>query len=146
MSLTKTEKRVRRHNRVRKKVEGKVQMPRLSVYRSGRHIYAQVISDDHTVGYKVGNSVVKTKEEAGPLPLPVLCSRTLVQASSKDKELQGQLKHGGNIAGAVVVGSLVAKRALAAGIKQVVFDRGGFRYHGRIKALADAARKGGLVF
>lgn len=146
MPQTKIEKRQRRHNRVRKKVVGQATLPRLSVYRSGRHIYAQVIADDHTIGYKLGSKVVKTAEEAGPLPLPVLCSRTLVQASSKDKELREKLKHGGNIAGATVVGNLVASRALAAGIKQVVFDRGGFKYHGRIKALADAARKAGLVF
>jgi len=146
MPQTKTEKRQKRHNRVRRKVEGHAKMPRLSVYRSGRHIYAQVIADDHTVGFKVGSKVVKTKEEAGPQPLAVLCSRTLVQASSLDPELKTAIKHGGNIAGAVAVGSLVAKRALAAGIKQVVFDRGGFKYHGRIQALADAARKAGLVF
>ncbi|MGH7144725.1 MAG: 50S ribosomal protein L18 [Planctomycetota bacterium] len=146
MALTKVEKRQRRHQRVRKKVVGAAHLPRLSVYRSGRHIYAQVIADDHTIGFKVGHAVVKTIEEAGPLPLPVLCSRTLVQASSVDKELRTQLKHGGNLASATAVGAMVAKRALAAGIQRVVFDRGGFKYHGRIKALAEAARKGGLTF
>jgi large subunit ribosomal protein L18 len=94
--------------------------PRLSVYRSGRHIYAQVIDD--TQGH------------------------TLVAASSLDKDIQGSGASGADIASATKVGSLVAERAKQAGIDQVVFDRGGYLYHGRVKALADAAREAGLQF
>jgi len=94
--------------------------PRLSVFRSGKHIYAQVIDDGKGV--------------------------TLAAASSIDKGLRGKLKKGGNTGAAKAVGTLVAERALAAGISKVVFDRGGYRYHGRVKALADSAREGGLSF
>ena len=111
--------RKRRHERVRKRVAGNPERPRLNVFRSDLHIYAQVIDD-----------------ESG---------RTLASASSVDPALRGNIK-GGNLDGAVAVGKLVAERAKAAGIEKVVFDRGGFLYHGRIKALADAAREGGLDF
>ncbi|MBB3065674.1 MULTISPECIES: 50S ribosomal protein L18 [Limibacillus] len=94
--------------------------PRLSVHRSGRHIYAQVIDDAKGV--------------------------TVASASTVDKELRSSGKGGADSAAAAAVGKLVAKRATAAGVKQVVFDRGGFIFHGRIKALADAAREGGLDF
>jgi large subunit ribosomal protein L18 len=94
--------------------------PRLSVFRSGRHIYAQVIDD-----------------EAG---------RTLAAASTLDKTLRGELKTGADRAAAEQVGRLLAERAKAAGVEAVVFDRGGYRYHGRVKALADAARAVGLSF
>jgi large subunit ribosomal protein L18 len=94
--------------------------PRLSVHRTGQHIYVQVIDD------------VK--------------GATLASASSLDAELKGSLKSGGNIEAARQVGELLAKRAVDAGVKDVMFDRGGFIYHGRIKALADAAREGGLSF
>jgi len=94
--------------------------PRLSVFRSGRHIYAQVIDD--------------TRQS------------TLATASSVDKGLKGKLKTGCDKAAAAEVGKLVAERAVAAGVKEVVFDRGKYLYHGRIKALADAAREGGLSF
>ncbi|MEQ8194551.1 MAG: 50S ribosomal protein L18 [Rhodospirillales bacterium] len=93
---------------------------RLSVFRSNSHIYAQVIDDIKGV--------------------------TLASASTIDKDLRGKLKSGGDIAAAGEVGKLVAERAVAAGVKTVVFDRGGYRYHGRIKALAEAARSGGLAF
>jgi large subunit ribosomal protein L18 len=93
---------------------------RLSVFRSSQHIYAQVIDD--------------TKGE------------TLVAASSLEKPMRGSLKSGGNIDAAKAVGKLIAERALAKGLKDVVFDRGGYLYHGRVKALADAAREGGLNF
>ena len=112
--------RKRRHIRVRKKVFGTPERPRLNVFRSNKHIYAQIIDD--TTG------------------------RTLVSASSIDKELKGKLKSGGNIEASNIVGELIAKRAVDKGIKKVVFDRGGYLYHGRVKALADAARKGGLEF
>jgi large subunit ribosomal protein L18 len=108
------------HRRVRRSVAGTPERPRLSVYRSLGHIYAQII-DDHS-------------------------QRTLVSASSIDKELRAQFKGGGNIAAAKLVGKAVAERARAAGIEKVVFDRGGYRYHGRVQALAGAAREAGLNF
>ncbi|MBR4720685.1 MAG: 50S ribosomal protein L18 [Clostridia bacterium] len=109
--------RVKRHQRVRKNISGTAERPRLSVYRSLNHIYAQIIDD--------------TK------------GTTLVSASSLDKDFEG---YGGNIDGAKAVGNLVAKKALEKGIKAVVFDRGGYIYHGRVAALADGAREGGLEF
>ena len=110
-------KRMKRHQRVRKNISGTAERPRLSVYRSLNHIYAQIIDD--------------TK------------GTTLVSASSLDKDFEG---YGGNIDGAKSVGNLVAKKALEKGIKAVVFDRGGYIYHGRVAALADGAREGGLEF
>ena len=111
----------RRKVRVRKSVRGAANgRPRLSVFRSSKHIYAQIIDD--------------------------ASSRTVASASSLDKELKGKLKTGGDKEAAVEVGKLVAQRAQAAGVETVVFDRGGYMYHGRIKALADAAREGGLSF
>ena len=114
------ELRLRRHVRVRKKVNGTPERPRLSVYRSEHHIYAQVIDDTQ--------------------------GRTVAAASTIDKELRGKVGYGGNVAAAKQVGQLIAERAKAAGIQKVVFDRGGFNYHGRVAALADAAREGGLEF
>jgi len=108
--------RKKRHARVRKKVHGTAEQPRLAVYRSLKQIYAQIIDD--TTG------------------------RTLVSASS----LEAKLEHGGNIEGAKAVGQLLAKRALEKGVKSVVFDRGGYIYHGRVAALAEAAREAGLEF
>jgi large subunit ribosomal protein L18 len=116
----KHEKRARRHRRVRKKAVGTPERPRLNVYRSLKHIYAQVIDD--------------TAQE------------TLVSASSCEEAFKALGKSGGNAEGALEVGKLVAKRALEKNIKQVVFDRGGYRYHGRVEALADGARQGGLKF
>lgn len=110
--------RLKRHRRVRAKVKGTAERPRLCVFRSTKHIYAQLIDDDAGV--------------------------TLVAASSVEAPLRGQ--SGGNIAGARSVGALIASKAGEKGIKSVVFDRGGFRYHGRVKSLADAAREGGLEF
>ncbi|MCD6545184.1 MAG: 50S ribosomal protein L18 [Thermotogae bacterium] len=112
--------RNRRHLRVRKKIYGTSERPRLCVYRSEKHIYAQIIDD--TV------------------------SRTLVSASTVDKELRGSLAKTWNKAAAREVGKLIAKRALEKGIQTVVFDRGGFKYHGRIKELAEGAREAGLKF
>ena len=106
--------------RTRQKISGTAERPRLCVYRSLNHIYAQVIDDEKHV--------------------------KLASASSNDKELREQLKHGGNIDAAKAVGTAVAEKALKAGIKSVVFDRGGFLYHGRVAALADAAREAGLEF
>ena len=112
--------RKRVHARVRTKVSGTPERPRLCVYRSLGHIYAQVIDDRSC--------------------------KTLVSASSVDSETKKNLKGGGNIAAAKVIGKAVAERAKAAGISKVVFDRGGYKYHGRVKALADAAREAGLQF
>ncbi len=109
--------RLKRHKRVRKNISGTAERPRLNVFRSLNNIYAQIIDDTKGV--------------------------TLVAASSLDKEFEG---YGGNIEAAKKVGMLVAEKALAAGIKEVVFDRGGYVYHGRVAALAEGAREGGLVF
>ena len=117
--LSSNTNRVRIHTRIRKKVEGSTARPRLSVYRSLNHIYVQVIDD--------------------------LKGATLVAASSAEGK-KGERKTGGNLAAARSLGKLVAERAQAKGIKQVVFDRGGYIYHGRVKALADAAREAGLQF
>ena len=112
--------RRRIHRRVRQKLEGTPQRPRLCVFRSLTHLYAQVI-DDST-------------------------GHTLAAASSLDKESRQHTKGGGNVASAKVVGKSIAERSRAKGIEQVVFDRGGYRYHGRVKALAEAAREAGLKF
>ncbi|NLN83308.1 MAG: 50S ribosomal protein L18 [Firmicutes bacterium] len=109
-----------RHYRVRKKVNGTPERPRLCVYRSNKHIVAQVIDD--------------------------INGQTLVSASSLEKDVRAEIKSGGNKEAAKVVGALVAKRAVEKGIEVVVFDRGGYIYHGRVAALADAAREGGLQF
>ena len=118
--ISRSDHRERIHRRVRQRVAGTPVRPRLSVYRSAAQIYAQVI-DDST-------------------------GRTLVSASSLDQETRKLTKGGANIAAAKVVGKAVAERSKAAGVTQVVFDRGGYKYHGRVKALADAAREAGLKF
>ena len=124
MARTDREKvlRKRRHTRVRRKVSGSPERPRLAVNRSLRNITAQVIADSS--------------------------GRTLAAASTADRELRDALagKGGGNVSAAEAVGRLVATRAKAAGVERVVFDRGGFKYHGRVAALADAARSEGLEF
>jgi large subunit ribosomal protein L18 len=120
MALTKAERRLRRHRRVRKKVFGTPERPRLCVYRSLRHIYAQVIDD--TRGH------------------------TLAAASSLNGDFRDYRGHRGNKAMARLVGQLLARRAQEAGIKKVVFDRGGYKYHGVVKELAEAAREAGLQF
>ena len=109
--------RVKRHNRVRGKISGTAERPRLCVFRSENHIYAQVIDD--------------------------VAGNTLVAASSVEKDFEG---NGGNVEAAKKVGLKVAERCLEKGIDTVVFDRGGYIYHGRVQALADAAREGGLKF
>ena len=118
--LSKDAHRQRVHARVRTRVSGTPERPRLSVYRSVGHIYTQVIDDRS--------------------------GHTLASASSVDKETKRALKGGGNIASAKAVGKIIAERAKAAGVSTVVFDRGGYKYHGRVKALADAAREAGLQF
>ena len=118
--IDKNKIRIRKHARVRKKISGTADCPRLCVYRSNSHIYAQVIDDAAGV--------------------------TLASASSLDKDIKGDLKNGSNIEAATAVGKLVAECAIAKDIKDVVFDRGGYLYHGRVQALADAAREAGLNF
>lgn len=118
--LTKADKnktRQKRHWRVRSRVSGTAERPRLNVFRSLAHIYAQIIDDEKGV--------------------------TLVAASSKEKNFEGS---GGNVEGAKKVGAAIAKKAVEKGISEVVFDRGGYIYHGRVAALAEAAREGGLKF
>ena len=107
-----------RHARVRKRVKGTDSKPRMCIFRSLKHVYAQVIDDSQ------GN--------------------TLVSASTIDPEIKGNINGKKKVVQAELVGALIAKRAIGAGIKQVVFDRGGYKYHGRVKTLAEAARKGGL--
>jgi large subunit ribosomal protein L18 len=111
--------RQRVHDRIRKKVLGTSERPRLNVYRSLNHIYVQVVDDLH--------------------------GKTLVSASSAEGK-KAERRTGGNVAAAKSVGKMIAERAKAKGISKVVFDRGGYIYHGRVKALADAAREGGLQF
>jgi large subunit ribosomal protein L18 len=108
------------HRRVRTKITGTAERPRLSVYRSNKHIYAQIIDDVNGV--------------------------TLASAGTVEKELKEKNSDGGNIEAAQEIGKLIAERAKAAGVETVVYDRGGFVYHGRIAALAEAAREAGLVF
>ena len=112
--------RIRRHRRVRAKVEGTISRPRLCVFRSLNHIYAQVIDDSQ--------------------------GHTLTSASTLDPEIKSEADGKAKTGKSELVGSLIAKRALSEGINQVVFDRGGYKYHGRVKVLAEAARKGGLKF
>jgi large subunit ribosomal protein L18 len=109
-----------RHIRLREKVRGSAGRPRLAVFRSINHIYAQLVDDD--------------------------AGRTVVAVDSRSKTFREGHKSGGNVAAAKAVGEQLAQKAKAAGIQRVVFDRGGYKYHGRVKALADAARAGGLTF
>ena len=112
--------RLQRHKRVRKKITGTTQRPRLCVFRSSNNIYAQIIDDANRV--------------------------TLTAASSLDAEVKGAVNHGGNKEAAKMVGEMIAKRAIEKGITEVVFDRGGYLYHGRVQVLAEAAREAGLKF
>ncbi|MFQ6538938.1 MULTISPECIES: 50S ribosomal protein L18 [Aphanothece] len=119
-SLSRKQQTQKRHRRLRRTLTGTAERPRLAVFRSNNHIYAQVIDD--------------------------AAQSTLCSASTVDKELRPSVTTGGSCDASMAVGQLVAKRALAKGISQVVFDRGGNLYHGRVKALADAAREAGLQF
>ncbi len=118
--IDKNKIRVRKHVRVRKKIAGTAEKPRLSVFRSSRHIYAQIIDD--------------------------VSGKTLVAASTLDEAIKGKLAYTGNKNAAHEVGKLVGAKAIEKGIKQVVFDRGGYLYHGRVQELADGAREAGLEF
>ncbi len=112
--------REKKHLKIRKRINGTAEMPRLAVFRSNHHIYAQLIDD--------------------------VAGKTLASASTMDKDLKGQLKVTDNVEAAEAVGEAVAKKALDQGIKTVVFDRAGYIYHGKVAAVADAARKAGLEF
>lgn len=118
--LSREAHRQRVHVRMRKRIAGTAERPRLCVHRSSRHIRAQVIDD--------------------------ASARTIVSASSLDKDVRSQIRGGGNIAASKVVGKMIAERARAKGVENVVFDRGGYQYHGRVQALAEAAREAGLKF
>lgn len=118
--ITRAEHRRQIHRRVRQRVRGTPERPRLSVFRSHKHLYAQIIDDTR--------------------------GATLVSASSRDPQVREQTRAGGNVAAAKRVGQVLGERARQAGLQQVVFDRGGYQYHGRLKALADAAREAGLRF
>lgn len=117
---SKAEIRQKKHRRLRHHLSGTAQCPRLAVFRSDKHMYAQIIDD--TVG------------------------KTLVSASTLQKDVKAELEHTNTVAAAAHLGTVIGKKAIEAGITQVVFDRGGFIYHGKIKALADAAREAGLDF
>jgi len=117
--ITKNEKRGHVHDRIRKKMQGTAERPRLNVYRSLNHIYVQVIDDLH--------------------------GKTLVSACTAEGKKEDR-RTGGNVASAKAVGKIIAERAKAKGVTKVVFDRGGYIYHGRVKAVADAAREAGLQF
>jgi large subunit ribosomal protein L18 len=121
--ITKSDKnkaRLKRHLRVRKKIQGTAERPRLNIFRSSKHMYAQLIDDVKGV--------------------------TIAAASTQDKELKDGIGNGGNTEAARKVGALIAERAKKSGVEKVVFDRGGYLYHGRVQALADAAREAGLEF
>ena len=116
-AINRSEIRLRIHKRIRNRVAGTPERPRLAVFRSVNHIYAQIIDDQQ--------------------------GHTIVAAASTEKDLKGK---GGNVDGAKLIGKAVAERAKTKGVTKVVFDRGGYQYHGRVKALADAAREAGLEF
>ena len=120
MALTRIERRKRIHYRIRKKVNGTAERPRMVVFRSNKQIYVQVIDDEQ--------------------------GKTLVAAASNDKVLAAECKGKSGIEAAAIVGKAIAERAKEAGIDKVAFDRGGYLFHGRVKSLADAAREGGLDF
>jgi len=120
VALSKEQSRIKRHQRIRKRLQGTGEKPRLSVYKSLNHIYAQLIDD--------------------------AAGKTILSASTVEKEIRTALKHGGNLEAAKKVGASLAQKALGKKITTVVFDRAGYRYHGCVKALADAAREQGLKF
>ena len=118
--LNRAKERGRIHSRIRRKIAGSTKRPRLCVYRSLNHIYAQIVDDSH--------------------------GKTLVAASTVEKAVRGESKGLGSVAAAKLVGKAIAEKAKTKGIELVVFDRGGYLYHGRVKALAEAARENGLKF
>ena len=118
--VSRSDVRRKKHGRIRNRFQGTAERPRLAVFRSNEHIYAQIIDDD--------------------------AQTTLVSAATTEKEVKGELEHTNDVAAASYLGTVIAKRALEKGINTVVFDRGGFIYHGKIQALAEAAREAGLEF
>ena len=150
--IEKNQIRNRIHKRIRRKLSGTAERPRLAVYRSVAHIYAQVIDDTQGATLVAASSVGKTggdktggdKTEADKTGVDKTgVDKTGAEKTGVDKAAK---TNGGNVAAATAIGKLVAERAKEKGIKNVVFDRGGYRYHGRVKALADAAREAGLEF
>ena len=129
--LEKQDARLKRHKRIRKKISGTKERPRLSVFKSLKHIYAQIINDEEGVTLLSSCTLSPEIKEA------------LHEVSAERSE---QIQYGGNITASKIVGEFLAKKALEKGIKSVVFDRGGYIYHGRVKALAEAAREAGLQF
>lgn len=119
-SRDKIESRLRRKKRIRKKVTGTAERPRLCVFKSLKNMYAQIVDDS--------------------------AGRVLTGVSTLTADVKGAVKYGGNVASAKKVGETIAQKALSLGIKEIVFDRNGFKYHGRVKALAEGAREGGLIF
>lgn len=117
---SRSEVRVKKHKRIRNRLSGTTECPRLAVFRSNNHMYAQIIDDD--------------------------AQNTLVSASTLQKDVKAELQKTNNVEAASYLGTVIAKKALEKGITTVVFDRGGFIYHGKVKALADAAREAGLEF
>jgi len=126
--LKKQEKRARRHKRIRAKILGSVKTPRFCVFRSNKHIYGQLIDDNK------GKTLVNVSDKG------------MKVKSAGKKTAEGEVKLSGKIAAAFEVGKIVAQKAIELKIDKVVFDRGGYKYHGRVKALADGAREGGLKF
>ena len=137
--ITKNEKRGHIHDRIRKKMQGTAERPRLNVYRSLNHIYVQVIDDLH------GKTLVSASTAEGQKAKSKKAEGKKAE-DHEDKGKKAQRPSGGNVASAKAVGKTIAERAKAQGVTKVVFDRGGYIYHGRVKALADAAREAGLKF
>ncbi len=143
--LEKYQKRLRRHKRVRAKVFGTTQRPRLSVFRSAKHIYAQIIDDEKGGTLVAASDLEFRKSKIKNLPRRQAGQKSKIQIEKKKIEKDEEISKG-KVLIAYQVGKLLAQKALKKQIKQVVLDRGGFKYHGRIKSLADGAREAGLKF
>ncbi|HUK40462.1 MAG TPA: 50S ribosomal protein L18 [Candidatus Acidoferrales bacterium] len=143
---SKNDVRLRVHSRIRHRVRGTSDRPRLAVFRSLKHIYAQVIDDRQGRTLAAASSGEKSGGEKSAGEKPAVEKPAGEKPAEKKSEKKKAAASGGNVAGAKAVGKLIAERAKAKGIGKVVFDRGGYLYHGRIKALADAAREAGLEF
>jgi large subunit ribosomal protein L18 len=137
--ITKNEKRGHVHDRIRKKMQGTAERPRLNVYRSLNHIYVQIIDDLH------GRTLVSASTAEGQKAEGKKASAKEAEGSKTEGKKE-QRPTGGNVASAKAIGKTIAERAKAKGVTKVVFDRGGYIYHGRVKAVADAAREAGLQF
>lgn len=133
--MLKREKRYRRHKRVRAKISGTLKVPRLSIFRSSKHIYAQLIDDEK------GRTLASASDQGLKLKMKNKKEKTTIKKEKPDEKTMS-----GKVYIAYNVGKMIAQKALAKKITKVVFDRGGYKYHGRVKALADGAREGGLKF